>query len=215
MSTAIWDWPKSIRDVFFPKRWGVVDPGRIYRSGQLSRWLVKKTLQKHGIDVIIDLQGTDANSRDQTTERNVANELGIERHSFPLGGDGTGEIANYAKAIWAIVTAVQTNKRVLVHCAAGSQRTGGVIASYRMLVENVDPDIAQAEMEQFDWDPVEDTELSDYLNSHIEELARLLVEMDVIEQIPSQIPQINTVNSTAATTNVPRLSRGGNESTKR
>lgn len=215
MSIGIWDWPRSLRDVLFPKRWGVVHHRRLYRSGQISRWLVKRTLQKHGIDVIIDLQATDINSRDQTAERIVAKELGIECYNFPLGGDGTGEIANYAKAIQAIDTAVQTDKRVLVHCAAGSQRTGGVIASYRMLVENVRPDVAQSEMEEFNWDPVEDTELSDYLNSHMAELARLLVEMDVIENVPLQIPQLNTVNLPTIRINVPRISQDGKESTRR
>src|SRR5579872_2299148 len=44
-----------LRDHFVPKRWGVVEEGAIYRSGQLSRNLVKKMLETHHIQRVVDL----------------------------------------------------------------------------------------------------------------------------------------------------------------
>ena len=41
---------------YIPKRWGVVVPGKIFRSGQLTPQMLGKTLTQHGITTIIDLQ---------------------------------------------------------------------------------------------------------------------------------------------------------------
>ncbi|MCY2925783.1 MAG: hypothetical protein NT031_10145, partial [Planctomycetota bacterium] len=38
---AAWYWPA--------KNWGVVDPGAIFRSGQMPPWQVKRVLQENGI----------------------------------------------------------------------------------------------------------------------------------------------------------------------
>ena len=80
---------------------------------------------------------------------------------------------------------------MLVHCSAGSQRTGGVVAMFRVLIQKRSPESAVAELEQYDWQPNKDQVLLDYLNSHIGELARLLVEMDVIEKIPNTLPVLH------------------------
>lgn len=39
---GIWLWDKVIQDRIIPKRWGVVEEGKIYRSGQFSTSFVKK-----------------------------------------------------------------------------------------------------------------------------------------------------------------------------
>ena len=184
-------WTEILRDRLIPKRWGVVERGKIYRSGQLSSALVKRVLEQHKIQIIIDLNGSDPNWTDQVAEKNAAELLGIEHTHYKLNGDGTGEILNYAKAIRAIVTAKQENKPVLVHCAAGAQRTGGVIAAYRVLVENVSPPEARAEMMRYGWDPVSDKKLTDFLNRNMAALAKLLVEMGVLSEVPDHIPQMS------------------------
>jgi hypothetical protein len=42
-------WEELLEDRLIPKRWGVVEEGSIYRSGQLHAALVKSTLADHGI----------------------------------------------------------------------------------------------------------------------------------------------------------------------
>ncbi|MDO9542450.1 MAG: dual specificity protein phosphatase family protein [Kiritimatiellia bacterium] len=175
-----------------PKRFGVVEQGKIFRSGRIAPPLLHKTLRKHGIKVIVDLTD-DFSLQDPAcrAEQEATEELGINRYNFPLRGDGTGNITNYARAISAIKQAKDENKPVLVHCAAGAQRTGGVIASYRLLVEKQMPVTAYAELTRYGWKSrSKDKILLEYLNDHMAELNSLLQEMEVIRRERRSIPQI-------------------------
>lgn len=185
-------WEYVLEDRLIPKRWGVVQAGKIYRSGRLSAALVRRMLQKNNIAVIIDLTGDESGNKDQDAEKKAAVELGIERLNCPLKGDGTGDINNYAHAIAAIVDAKRKGKPVLVHCAAGAQRTGGVIACYRMLVEKKSPSFAYAELLRYDWKDKPDQILLNYINSNMAKLAELLKEMGVIDEVPNPLPVIRS-----------------------
>ena len=44
IGSSIWVWEEVVEDRISPKRSGVVVPGEVYRSGQLSPALVRKTL---------------------------------------------------------------------------------------------------------------------------------------------------------------------------
>lgn len=189
---VIWLWKDVLEDRLIPKRWGVVQAGKIYRSGRLSSALVKKMLRENNIAVIIDLSGDEPGDKDQEAEKKAAVELGIERLNFPLKGDGTGDINNYAQAIAAIVDAEQKGKPVLVHCAAGTQRTGGVIACYRMLVEKKSPSFVYAELLRYDWKDKPDQILLTYINNNMAKLAALLKEMGVIDEAPNPLPVIRS-----------------------
>ena len=159
------------KEYFQPKRWGVVEEGAIYRSGQISRRIIKKTLQQYQIKAIVDLCGDRPHDADQAAERQAAAELRIEYQSFPLGGKGTGDIKNYAGAITAMVKAKQEHKPVLVHCAAGAQRTGGVIAAYRLLVRGDEPAGVLEEMRKYGWKPDDNPYLMIFLVQRMPELA--------------------------------------------
>jgi predicted protein tyrosine phosphatase len=185
---GVWAWEGIIKDRVIPKRFGAVQEGQLYRSGLLSSVLVKNILLKYKIKVIINLAADSSDNRDQKAEKQAAAELGIERLTFPLKGDGTGDINDYARAIAAIVQAKQEHKPVLVHCNAGLQRTGGVIVAYQLLVEKKTPSFVYREFTRYDRDPWNDTALFKYINSHMEELAVLLKKMRVISKIPSPLP---------------------------
>ena len=187
---TVWLWEDVVKDRVIPKRFGVVKQGQIYRSGQLSSSLVKRTLLKYKIGVIVSLSGDSSGDVDKDAEKQAAADLGIERLIFPLRGNGTGDINNYAKAIAAICEAQKKRKPVLVHCTAGAQRTGGVIAAYRLLVEKKDVSFVLAEMMRYGWNPKRNVYLLPYLNSHTGELAMLLQQMGVIDHVPQSLPQI-------------------------
>jgi len=185
---GIWVWEDVIKYRVIPKRFGVVKDGLVYRSGRLSAALVKRTLAKYGIRKVVDLTHNEPDNRDQQAEKKAAAELGIEIMRFTLRGDGTGDIKNYARAIAAIVEAERANEPILVHCAAGAQRTGGVIAAYRLLVQKESPSFVLDELARYGWDPEDDTIVLTYLNSHMGELAGMLKQMSIIDNIPSPLP---------------------------
>jgi protein tyrosine/serine phosphatase len=185
---GIWLWHDVIQDRVIPKRWGCVEQGAIYRSGELSPALIERTLRKNDIQVIVSLTGEKPDDPDQNAERQAAKELGIELLRFGLGGDGTGDIEHYAQAIAHIVKAKQEGKAVQVHCAAGTQRTGGVIACYRLLVRGDPKDDVLREMRSYDWDPQDNPKLVPYVNENMPTLAARLVELGVIESVPDPLP---------------------------
>ena len=179
----------TIRYEIFPKRFVELEEGRLFRSGQLSRKLVRDVFLEHDIGVVVDLAEYEPKwAEDKREEERVAKELGIEYSRFPLGGDGTGDIQNYARAIAETERARKQGKPVLVHCAAGSRRTAGVIAAYQVLVRQVPTEVAYGEIERYGRSPGR-LRIVDYLNANMSVLAHMLVEMDVIDQVPDPMPQ--------------------------
>ncbi len=185
---GVWLWEEVLEDRLIPKRWGVVEVDEIYRSGQLHPALVEATLRDHEIKVIVDLNQHEVNNDAQRAEERAAETLGIERILFPLSGDGTGDIEQYAQAIRRMHEARHDDQAVLVHCSAGVYRTGGVVAMYRVLVEGWTPERARAEMIDFHWDE-DDPKLPRYLNENLATLASRLVELGVLTQVPDPLPR--------------------------
>jgi protein tyrosine/serine phosphatase len=181
----------AVRDRFVPKRWGVVEEGKIFRSGQLSAPLVKQMLQSHKIELVVDLTFDNPNDRNHVAELAAIDELGIERKLCPLLSDGTGDVHIYARAVSAVAEAARQGKPVLVHCAAGTQRTGGVVALYRMLVQGKSAVFAFAEMQQYKYDPHYSPRLLNYLNEHIAEIAADLMQDGTIECVPDPLPRLS------------------------
>lgn len=181
-------WEELLEDRFVPRRWGVVEPGMIYRSGQLDSSLVERTLSEAAIRVIVNLCRHDAEDPDQEAEREVAARHGIEYASFGLRGDGTGDIEAYADALAMMARAHRRGDPVLVHCASGAQRTGAAVVFYRLLVQQRSPAEAHKEMQRYGWDAKDDQELLVYINDNMEQLARLLVERQVIPRVPDPLP---------------------------
>ena len=175
---------------FIPKRFGVVVPGRIYRSGQISKRLIEGVLSKHDIRVVIDLTGIDPTNVDQRAEIEACQKGGIQHVPLVLGGDGTGDIRHYAKALAILQECEREGQPVLVHCATGAQRTGGVIAAYLLLLHQASPGSICKELMRYGWKPHKDQILLDYLNEHMAELATLLVEMDVLPKMPDSLPSL-------------------------
>jgi len=186
---GIWVWHDFVKDRVVPKNFGVVENGLIYRSGRISAGLIKKTLVKYKIGAIVDLAADKGNDINQNAEKSAAAELNINRLVLPLKGDGTGDINNYASAIAAIVEARRAKTPILVHCAGGTQRTGGVIAAYQLLVEQKDASLVLKELKYYGW-KTEDMDLPVYLNGNMKQLAELLYQMRIIERIPSPLPQL-------------------------
>lgn len=184
-------WRKRLRFVVLPTRFGTVIPGRLYRSGQLSRWYVAGLLRKHRIGTVIDLTGEPASpNAHQLAERDAIAKLGIAGRRYPMRGDGTGELAVVAEAVTALQRGLESGKPVLVHCAAGVQRTGHVLAAYLLLAAGASPHRVYQYMARFGWEPGRSTAWPAQLNRRMGELALLLVAEGVIDSVPSPLPQL-------------------------
>jgi protein-tyrosine phosphatase len=187
---AIGAWFGFIKNHVIPKKFGVVVPGHIYRSGQISSTLIKKVLTKHNIRVIVNLSSYDADNSDKRAEENAVKELNIQVSRFKMSGNGTGDVNDYADAVIAIANAEKQNLPVLVHCSAGAMRTGGVIATYRLLVQKMDPNIVEDEIEKYGCAIDDKPVLHSFLNNNMAAFASRLKQAGVIDRIPAPIPQI-------------------------
>lgn len=178
-------WNRHLRYEYFPRNFGTIEEGLLYRSGRIHPKLLPKVLREHEIKYIANLINT------YPPEDAVAKRLGIRVFRMEtLQGDGTGDIKDYARAITVMVKGKRKGHPVLVHCAAGTQRAGGVTATYRLLVEGVkDNEAIIAELKKYGWKS-KDIVLLNFINKNMYTLAKDLVERNIIEQIPEPLPQI-------------------------
>lgn len=185
---GVWFWDGVAKDRLIPKRWAAVEDGCLYRSGQLSASLVKRTLARHGIKVIVALTFDEPQDQDQAAEVKAAAELGIELLRFPLLGDGTGDVKNYIGAVAAVIQAERQGKPVLVHCAAGAQRTGGTIAFYQLLVDKRPSPAVIQELRRHGWKPKRNPNLLPYINANLAQIATALHDRGLLDEIPNPLP---------------------------
>lgn len=188
LGTGLSLWFTVLRERFVPKQFGVVVPGEVYRSGQISKYLIQEVIDRYHIGTIIDLSGLDPEFADQQAEIAAAQSQGIRLCRFPLRGNGTGDIEHFADAVEALVQSQRSGVPVLVHCAAGAQRTGACVSFYRLLVRGDSPESVYQELTRYGWNPHKDGVLLDYVNSHMEQLATLLVERHVLDRVPPTLP---------------------------
>ena len=111
----------------------------LYRGGQPSKRGFR-ILAKMGVNIVVDLRG----SRD--SERKIVTHLGMQYVALPWH-------CWFPKdEIFAqFLTLVRKNpgKKIFVHCRLGDDRTGMMIASYRMAQEGWSAEKAEKEMEKF------------------------------------------------------------------
>ena len=149
----------------FPKRFGEVVENEIFRSGRIHQDIYTLVLKDNGIDVIISLTEKKPNHDWQLHEIEVAKDLDIPIYRFPLKGDGTGNPAEYKKALVKLKQEQNDGKKVLLHCAAGTNRTGGVIFLYRTIFEGLADNKAISEMKSYDFSKNDNGHLIPYLQS--------------------------------------------------
>ncbi len=188
-------WDGVLDDHFVPKRFAVVEPGLLYRSGQISPRLIRGVLEEHDIRVVISMLNYDEREESHRVQRAAMEDLGIEYANLTLNGNGTGELRHYAEALEMIALAHVQAKAVLVHCAAGSRRAAGVVAAYQVLVQDRRPEDVWHELDRYGSRPVEESPLLDYLNDNMGELAGLLVERGVLDRVPHPLPRFTPASS--------------------
>jgi len=106
-----------------------IDPGRFYRSGQLSGAQLRRTIEVLGIRTIINLRGHSTDHEWYRAEAAVAAEKGVALHSVHLSSRGLPHRDELA----ALLDLYRSAERpILVHCDSGADRAGEAAAIYEI-----------------------------------------------------------------------------------
>jgi protein tyrosine phosphatase (PTP) superfamily phosphohydrolase (DUF442 family) len=131
--------------IFYNANFHTIVRGEAYRSGQMDAAQLSRAIQEYGIKSIINLRGTDAPAFYQG-EMETAKRLGAQHYDFSLSA--TNEIT-VPQMDEVIRTLRQAPKPVLIHCQAGSDRTGLISALYCLTLKGETP--AQADRQLSVW----------------------------------------------------------------
>jgi protein tyrosine phosphatase (PTP) superfamily phosphohydrolase (DUF442 family) len=131
----------------------------LYRGGQPKRGGIDE-LKKLGIKAIIDLRENDERKDE---EERLAVAAGIRFFNVPLSNINRPK-DEQVERILALINASE-NQPVFVHCNRGSDRTGTIIAVYRIVHDEWDVERAKKEAKQFGmgWWQIS---MKDYINDY-------------------------------------------------
>ena len=163
--TSVYIFIEEVRPRVFPKRFGEVVENEIFRSGRIHEDIYSSVLKDNEIDVIISFTERKPNHNWQLHEIEIAKDLDIPIYRFPLKGDGTGNPAEYQKALVKLKQEENAGKKILLHCAAGTNRTGGAVFLYRTIFEEIADNKAISEMKLYDFSINDNEHLISYLKN--------------------------------------------------
>ena len=95
------------KDLFFPADFAPSSQASFTPAAKSISALIRKVLADNHIQYVISLVLEDPTDTDATAEQAAAKEMGIRWSRFPLAGDGTGDIHNYAGAVAAMADAIE------------------------------------------------------------------------------------------------------------
>jgi uncharacterized protein (TIGR01244 family) len=104
---------------------------KLYRSGQPTpdAWI---QISKMGVKTVIDLRRDGEEEHSVAAESAAVTAVGMKYVNVPM----KGVVAPSNEQIIKILALMDSNEPVLVHCKRGADRTGTVIACYRMARNN-------------------------------------------------------------------------------
>lgn len=142
---------RTLRKRAIPDNFGVVEEGKIYRSGRLSPRLLEKTIAKRGIRTIICFYVNEMSESECARFRSICDRHGVRVVSIAMPGDGTGGFDQYDLAL--DVLREPGGPPVLACCGRGVHRTGALVAAYRVLVQGRRFEEALKEMQKYGFRP--------------------------------------------------------------
>lgn len=145
----------------FAKRFAVVEEGQVYRSGLLKAGPLERVIREHEIRTILTLLKFEEDDPDQVAEKALAEREGIAILRIPMPGNGCGTFDQLEQAAGSV--ADEAHWPMLVHCAAGVQRTGASLAVWRMKYGGWNLEQALAEMRRHGYDEGDNPELREHL----------------------------------------------------
>ncbi len=106
---------------------GVVEKGKLYRSGQLSKKQFKRYIKRWGIKTIINLRGESIDKDWYKDEIEVSKDYNVEHFDIGMSAQRLPHREDLLKLISIYKTA---ERPILIHCRGGADRTGEAVAMY-------------------------------------------------------------------------------------
>lgn len=114
-----------------PRRFAVVEPGRIYRGGYPDEGQLDWLQRQLGVREVVSLMEESRDEEKAGREHAAAAALGLRFEEYPMPGDGRGDFETLDAAADAIA-AGSSKGAIYVHCSAGKQRSNAATAAWRM-----------------------------------------------------------------------------------
>jgi len=160
------------------KRLRIVDPGRVYRSGQMTAEGFADTVKQYHIRTILNVQDEYPDpdlhasfwSRRTIKESELCRQLGVRYiHLMPTLLPRHLVPAQRPPAIEQLLAVLddEENYPVLIHCHAGLHRTGILTAIYRMEYQGWSTDEAYLDMKAQGFGPWVCTSANDYVTQYV------------------------------------------------
>jgi tyrosine-protein phosphatase SIW14 len=115
----------------------------LYRGGQPTQRGLEELAALH-VDLVIDLREP---SQDVTLEQQMVEALKMKFINIPFSGYGAPSNDQMQRVLWLLVNG--DSKRIFVHCWRGKDRTGTVVACYRIQHDGWDNRRALAEAHKY------------------------------------------------------------------
>ena len=131
-----------------PRRFAIVEPGRVYRSGEVTPRQLDHLKREYGIRTVLSLLNPEA--PETVAEKEAAERLGLRWVNVPLPGSGASRPEDRARIKEVLLD--PDAAPLLVHCAAGTNRTGLAIGLYRLHQQHWTVDQVLDEMRRFDFE---------------------------------------------------------------
>lgn len=140
-----WAWHEAFGP---PKRFGVVEAGRLYRCGEVTPRQLERVAREHRIRAVLSL--LDPDDPESVAEREAARRLGLRWLNVRLNGDGSSTETDRDR-IRELILDVE-NAPLLVHCAAGANRTGLACGMYRIHAQGWPVERVMDELREYGFD---------------------------------------------------------------
>jgi protein tyrosine/serine phosphatase len=143
-ATALW-WAQAAG---LPKRFAEVEPGALYRSGSVDPLQLAQLQSRYKVHTVLSLLNPDA--PESREEKAVCERLGIRW--LNVGLKGNGESTPEQRDRIRELLDDDSLQPMLVHCAAGVNRTGLAVGMYRLRHDGWSLEQVMKEMRAFDFE---------------------------------------------------------------
>jgi uncharacterized protein (TIGR01244 family) len=134
-------------------RFGCVEAGALYRSAQPTPKQLDRIISKYGIRTIVNLRRPQDDGRENDAEIREEEKLAAARGVKFVNIPYTDKDRQQHIAKFLDVAADPSNRPILVHCSAGKERSGVMVAAYRIRRHGWTLEQALREMESYGFDP--------------------------------------------------------------